>query len=66
MLKSPCVGVCEYEERSAEEKDSERICRGCGRSSEEITEWSKATEDRQKEIIQLARKRKREWRRPLL
>jgi predicted Fe-S protein YdhL (DUF1289 family) len=45
-----CTKVCEYE-------DDQRICRGCGRTAEEITEWFYATKERKVEIAKAARKR---------
>ena len=54
-IESPCIGICEYAELTKE--DIERICRGCGRTTEEITEWYHATEERRKEIIQAAKER---------
>jgi predicted Fe-S protein YdhL (DUF1289 family) len=54
--KSPCIGVCEY--APLQEDDIERICRGCGRTAEEIEEWIRASEDRRKEIVKAGKKRK--------
>jgi hypothetical protein len=51
-VKSPCIGVCAYEE-------SERVCRGCGRTDKEIEEWIYATEGRKKEIIKACEDRKK-------
>jgi predicted Fe-S protein YdhL (DUF1289 family) len=48
--KSICRKVCEYE-------DNQRICRGCGRTAEEITEWFYASKERKVEIAKAARKR---------
>jgi predicted Fe-S protein YdhL (DUF1289 family) len=50
MNNSICRKVCEYE-------DDQRICRGCGRTAEEITEWFYATKERKIEIAKAARKR---------
>jgi predicted Fe-S protein YdhL (DUF1289 family) len=50
MNNSICRKVCEYE-------DDQRICRGCGRTAEEITEWFYATQERKREIAKAARKR---------
>lgn len=52
---SICVGVCEYEETG-------RICKGCGRTPEEITEWYYANQERKVEIAKSARKRSKEYR----
>jgi predicted Fe-S protein YdhL (DUF1289 family) len=50
MDKSICRKVCGYE-------DDQRVCRGCGRTAEEITEWFYATRERKIEIAKAARKR---------
>jgi predicted Fe-S protein YdhL (DUF1289 family) len=50
MTNSICRKVCEYE-------DNQRVCRGCGRTAEEITEWFYATKERKVEIAKAARKR---------
>ncbi len=49
-MNSICTKVCEYE-------DNQRVCRGCGRTAEEITEWFYATKERKVEIAKAARKR---------
>jgi hypothetical protein len=48
--KSPCTKVCSYDTNA-------NFCIGCGRASEEITEWLTATKDRKIEIIKSAKKR---------
>jgi predicted Fe-S protein YdhL (DUF1289 family) len=53
MNNSICRKVCEYE-------DDQRICRGCGRTAEEITEWFYATQERKREIAKTARKRSKD------
>jgi len=53
MNNSICRKVCEYE-------DDQRICRGCGRTAEEITEWFYATQERKVEITKAARKRSKD------
>jgi predicted Fe-S protein YdhL (DUF1289 family) len=55
-IKSPCIGVCEYVKNTQE--NIERICRGCGRTAEEIEEWFFATERRKEEICRESEKRK--------
>ncbi len=42
-VESPCVGVCQLDERS--------VCSGCGRLIGEIAEWSRASEARRREIV---------------
>ena len=41
-MKSPCVKIC---------KLIECVCIGCGRTSEQITEWTKYTDKKREEII---------------
>ena len=53
MTNSICTKVCKYE-------DDQRICCGCGRTAEEITEWFYATQERKREIAQAARKRSKD------
>jgi predicted Fe-S protein YdhL (DUF1289 family) len=50
MNNSICTKVCKYE-------DDQRICCGCGRTAEEITEWFYATKERKVEIAKAARQR---------
>lgn len=50
MTNSICRKVCEYE-------DTKRVCRGCGRTAEEITEWYYATRERKIEIAKAAKER---------
>ena len=47
--QSPCTGVCQLDWRS--------VCRGCGRTLEEIAEWAGAGEARQRQIIDAAKGR---------
>jgi predicted Fe-S protein YdhL (DUF1289 family) len=49
-VKSPCVSICEYF------SDTD-ICRGCGRSASEITEWYIADDTRRLEILENAKNR---------
>jgi len=55
MTNSICTKVCEYG------KDGQ-TCKGCNRTSEEITEWFYASSDRKKEIARTARARGKERR----
>ena len=50
MTNSICRKVCKYE-------DNQRICRGCGRTAEEITEWFYAERERKIEIAKAAKER---------
>jgi len=47
--QSPCTGVCQLDGRS--------VCRGCGRTLEEIAEWGAASEARQRQIVAAAKAR---------
>ena len=40
---SPCINICTLQDE---------FCIGCGRSTQEIAEWSKATIKRKKEILE--------------
>jgi predicted Fe-S protein YdhL (DUF1289 family) len=42
-VPSPCVDVCRL--------DAQGVCVGCRRTVGEITEWSRATEERRREIL---------------
>ena len=41
-VQSPCVNICRM-------KDG--LCEGCGRTLDEIAEWSMATDDRRRAIL---------------
>jgi len=43
-IESPCVDLCVIDAESG-------LCEGCGRSLEEIAEWSTYTSPRRREII---------------
>lgn len=58
MTNSICTKVCEYEDSEGSYKSNEeKTCRGCGRTSSEITEWLYATRERKVEIAKAARAR---------
>ena len=42
-VASPCVDVCRL--------DAQGLCIGCRRTIDEITEWSRASEARRREIL---------------
>ena len=46
-LASPCIGVCRLD-------PAQTHCTGCGRSWDEIGEWTVASEARQREILAAA------------
>ena len=41
-MKTPCVKIC---------KLIDSVCIGCGRTSEQISEWTKYTDEQREEII---------------
>lgn len=43
LAASPCVGICRLDERA--------VCVGCGRTIDEIAEWSRAGEARRRTIV---------------
>jgi uncharacterized protein len=49
---SPCVGVCRV--------DGQDVCIGCGRTIDEITEWSRSDAARRERINALAAERRRQ------
>ena len=48
-VESPCIKVCKLDENN--------ICKGCHRTTEEIAEWSSATEARKIEILKFSQGR---------
>jgi len=42
-VPSPCIDICRL--------DSQGLCIGCRRTIDEITEWSRASEARRREIL---------------
>jgi uncharacterized protein len=42
-VPSPCIDVCRLDVRG--------LCIGCSRTIDEITEWSRASETRRREIL---------------
>jgi len=45
---SPCVKICKVENK---------VCIGCGRTTQEIAEWFKASDKRKREIVEGLRNR---------
>ena len=45
QIKSPCIKVCVIEEGSG-------LCRGCGRTLEEIARWSSLTQEAREAVMQ--------------
>lgn len=50
-IPSPCVGICTLDRQKGE-------CVGCMRTPAEIAEWSRATNERRFEIVQLLKQRR--------
>ncbi|PXX95748.1 DUF1289 domain-containing protein [Marinifilum breve] len=48
-IKSPCIKICR--------QDSNGVCFGCQRTTEEIGNWSLYNDDEKKEVLEKARKR---------
>ena len=51
-MKSPCVKIC---------KLIDSVCIGCGRTSEQISEWTKYTDEEKKQVIEISRSRMSGW-----
>ena len=51
-VASPCISICELDERD--------ICRGCGRSLDEIARWPEADEAQRRQIVRQAQGRMKE------
>ena len=49
---SPCVGICRVDGRD--------VCVGCGRTIDEITQWSRSDAARRVQINELAAERRRQ------
>lgn len=49
-VASPCIKVCVL--------DTRNVCVGCGRTIDEITQWSRLTEEQQRQVCDLARRRR--------
>jgi predicted Fe-S protein YdhL (DUF1289 family) len=49
-VASPCIKVCVLDARS--------VCVGCGRTMDEITQWSRLTEEQQRLVCEQARQRR--------
>jgi predicted Fe-S protein YdhL (DUF1289 family) len=51
-VASPCIKVCVL--------DARNVCVGCGRTIDEITQWSRLTVEQQRLIVDQAQQRRRE------
>lgn len=48
-VRSPCVSVCALDERD--------ICIGCHRTGDEITRWTRMSDDERREVLRLVAER---------
>ena len=51
IVKSPCINVCKLNPKK-------KLCEGCLRTSDEISNWSKYTENKKRSIIANLKNRK--------
>ncbi|NMT63589.1 DUF1289 domain-containing protein [Marinobacter orientalis] len=51
-VRSPCVSICAL--------DDNDICVGCHRSGDEITRWSRMSNEERREVLQKVARRERE------
>ena len=51
IVKSPCINVCKLNPKN-------NLCEGCFRTSDEISHWSKYTENKKRKIISILKNRK--------
>ncbi|MDD1966269.1 DUF1289 domain-containing protein [Pseudomonas putida] len=49
-VPSPCISVCRL--------DEQKVCTGCLRHVEDIREWRAATDERRREIVRQAERRR--------
>jgi len=49
-VASPCIKVCVL--------DARNVCVGCGRTIDEITQWSRMTEEQQRQVCDSAQRRR--------
>ena len=52
-VPSPCVLICTLD-------PADTVCMGCGRTRAEIWEWTRCTDDRKREILEISEIRKRD------
>ena len=51
IAKSPCINVCKLNPKN-------NLCEGCLRTSEEISNWSKYSDNKKRNIISILKNRK--------
>jgi predicted Fe-S protein YdhL (DUF1289 family) len=49
-VASPCIKVCVL--------DAQQVCVGCGRTLEEIAQWSRMTEEQRRQVVDRAQQRR--------
>lgn len=49
-IASPCIKVCVL--------DAQQVCVGCGRTLDEIAQWSRMTEEQRAQVVDRARQRR--------
>lgn len=50
-VRSPCVSVCALDERD--------ICIGCHRTGDEITRWTRMSDDERRHVLRLVAEREK-------
>ena len=51
IVKSPCINVCKLNPKN-------KLCEGCLRTSDEISNWTKYTENKKRNIISILKNRR--------
>jgi|688.fasta_scaffold2399503_2 predicted Fe-S protein YdhL (DUF1289 family) len=51
-IESPCISVCRY--------DNE-VCRGCGRTVDEVVEWYNMTDKQKQAVLNRLEKESKGW-----
>ena len=54
MIDSPCINICTVDSES-------NLCVGCGRTLEEITQWSIFTETQKEWVVKALKNRKKNF-----
>jgi len=52
QIESPCVSICRY--------DNE-VCRGCGRTVDEVVNWYDMTDDEKQAVLNRLEKKAKGW-----
>jgi predicted Fe-S protein YdhL (DUF1289 family) len=51
-IESPCIGVCQY---------PNGVCRGCGRTVDDIVNWYDMTDDEKQAVLNRLEKKSDKW-----